>query len=83
MKKYKIELSPLECSYITVALRLANAYYLNEDKNCGIAAAKPYFKLLNFFSELEPTKKAGEIIGERNRRVEQRKIRDWLKLFEK
>lgn len=81
MKKYKIELSALECSYITNSLRIANAYYLNEDKNGGMKAAKPYFKLLNFFSELEPTKKAGAIIGERKRRIEQRKIKNWQKLF--
>lgn len=80
MKKYKIELSALECSYITNSLRIANAY-LNEDKNGGMKVAKPYFKLLNFFSELEPTKKAGAIISERKRRMEKRKIRDWQNLF--
>lgn len=80
-KKYKIELSALECSYITNSLRIANAYYLNENKNGGMKAAWPYSKLLDFFSELEPTKKAGAIIGERLHRIEQRKIRDWQNIF--
>lgn len=88
-KKYTIEFSPLEVSYMKSALQLALrslAYdkdFLRKDYEADYKFSINYDKLLNFLNETEPSKIAGDIIYKRNKRLEDRKKRDWLKLFEK
>lgn len=88
-KKYTIEFSPLEVSYLKSALQLALrslAYdkdFLRKDYEADYKFSINYNKLLNFLNETEPSKIAGDIIYKRNKRLEDRKKRDWLKLFEK
>lgn len=88
-KKYTIEFSPLEVSYLKSALQLALrslAYdkdFLRKDYEADYKFSINYDKLLNFLNETEPSKIAGDIIYKRNKRLEDRKKRDWLKLFEK
>lgn len=88
-KKYTIEFSPLEVSYLKSALQLALrslAYdkdFLRKDYEADYKFSINYDKLLNFLNETEPSKIARDIIYKRNKRLEDRKKRDWLKLFEK
>lgn len=88
-KKYTIEFTPLEVGYLKSALQLAlrtiayDKYSANKDYEADYKFSLNYGKLLDFLDETEPSKIAGDIIYKRNKRLEDRKKRDWLKLFEK